>query len=217
METATSVVIVGIISALVVAAIFASMALDRRRTRALGEAARGAGCTFDADATFFVRQGPGSLPLFQRGHSHRFTNLVQPHDDANLALFELRYSTGGGEDESSADQVVFAVRRRGEWPTFELRPEGFFQRVGQALLNMTDFDFPEHPIFSKRYVLRGPDEEAVRSLFQPDVIAFFESEPGWFIEADHLWLVAFRERIRMKPRTLPDFVERGRRLEATFR
>ncbi|MGE4615272.1 MAG: hypothetical protein AAEJ46_13135, partial [Planctomycetota bacterium] len=38
-----------------------------------------------------------------------------------------------------------------------------------------DFDFSAHPAFSKKYRLRGTDEDAIRDLFRPEVREYFEN------------------------------------------
>ena len=49
-------------------------------------------------------------------------------------------------------------------PRFELKPEGFFDRIG-SVLGGHDIDFAEDPEFSRACRLKGPDEPAIRETF----------------------------------------------------
>jgi hypothetical protein len=53
-------------------------------------------------------------------------------------------------------------------PEFELRSENMFHKIGKAF-GCQDINFESHPEFSKRYLLRGADEEAVRTFFTPEM------------------------------------------------
>ena len=60
-------------------------------------------------------------------------------------------------------------------PSFHLRPEFSLDRVA-TLAGTDDVDFDDHPEFSKRYCLIGPDHAAIRSIFKPALIEHFESD-----------------------------------------
>ena len=53
-------------------------------------------------------------------------------------------------------------------PRFALTREGLLHRVGAAL-GFQDIDFDEDPEFSKRFVLKGDDEHAIREIFADDL------------------------------------------------
>ena len=96
-------------------------------------------------------------------------------------------------------------------PEFELRPEHFFHKIGQAL-GYSDIDFETHPEFSRRYLLRGPDEAAIRDFFQPELLSFFESNQGVSLEASGDRLIYYRARKRIKPEEVRAFMEEGFRV-----
>jgi len=75
-----------------------------------------------------------------------------------------------------------------------------------------DIDFPEDPEFSRRYRLRGTDENAVRELFHVGVRQHLAGDGGWSIEGDGDWVLVFRGDRRVAPDDLVDFVERTRRV-----
>jgi len=67
-------------------------------------------------------------------------------------------------------------------PAFTLQPEGWKQKVAQAVKG-DDIDFVDTPDFSSRFQLRGEDADAVRRLFTPDVREFFQTHRGVFAES----------------------------------
>jgi len=57
-------------------------------------------------------------------------------------------------------------------PTFSLRPESFFHKIGAAI-GMQDIDFEEHADFSDNFVLTGDDEQLVRQFFDNGLLNEF--------------------------------------------
>ncbi|MEC9473853.1 MAG: hypothetical protein VX584_04130, partial [Actinomycetota bacterium] len=62
-------------------------------------------------------------------------------------------------------------------PTFVIRPENLFHKIGSTF-GYQDIDFDAHPTFSKRYLLRGPDEEAIRNTFTDEFLSSYERHKG---------------------------------------
>ena len=96
-------------------------------------------------------------------------------------------------------QTVVAFRlQEDRLPTFDLQPKSRL-----PLFNPGDLRFASHPGFSALYVLRGPDEQAIRALFQPHVLDAF-SVPGpqaWVVQGQGEWLIAYRQKVAMLPTT----------------
>jgi len=65
-------------------------------------------------------------------------------------------------------------------------------------------EFGEHPVFSTRYQLKGPEPEAVRKLFVSSVLDFFEQqqEPLPCVEKAGKWLVTYRKDMLVGPAAL---------------
>ena len=67
---------------------------------------------------------------------------------------------------STTAQAVLSFRSPGlNLPRFVLRPAALFHRMGDVV-GLHDIDFDAHPQFSKKYLLRGTDDEKVRDLFR---------------------------------------------------
>ncbi|GAB5417402.1 MAG: hypothetical protein Crog4KO_29840 [Crocinitomicaceae bacterium] len=79
-------------------------------------------------------------------------------------------------------------------PEFTLESEGIFDKLFERLSikGSTDIDFEEAPLFSSKLKLTGPDEAAIRELFTPDLLAFFESEELYHIECNGRALIIFK-------------------------
>ena len=101
-------------------------------------------------------------------------------------------------------------------PQFALRPEHLFHKIGQVM-GYQDIDFDSHPEFSKRYLLRGADEEAVRRAFGSGVLSYFEQQTKISCEADRGQLIFYRPRKRVAAEEVDGFVKEGVQVLALLR
>jgi len=125
------------------------------------------------------------------------------------SVFDYSYTVSGGENSSTFTQTVVAFRQDHQLPWFELRPEGFLDRIADAFVHR-DIDFETHPEFSKRYALRGDDGTAIRVVFTPALLSFFEMLPPerkWHIEGSGFTLLAYRANLTVAPQEIRTFVE----------
>jgi hypothetical protein len=101
-------------------------------------------------------------------------------------------------------------------PSFVLFPESFFSKLGK-LFGGTDINFPEAPVFSKKYILRGPDEAAIRALFTPGLLQFLEQQQRPLsIDAAGETLFAHRTSRRAKPEEFEAYIAEGKQILAKF-
>ena len=204
---------------LIVAALIAyGFIADRKRTAAFAEAAADLGFEFDPSPRANLPDDLTNLYLFTQGRSRRARNILHGRTaDLDVSVFDYHYTTGSGKNRTSYNQTV-ACFRTGDLhlPTFSLRPESFWHRIG-GLLGMQDIDFDTHPVFSKAYLLKGPEEAAVREVFTPEVLEFFEERTGLCVEADSKVLVFYRQNKRVDPATVRDFLAEGFAVMTTFR
>jgi carbonic anhydrase len=82
-----------------------------------------------------------------------------------------------------------------EVPEFILEKEGILDRAF-ALAGFQDIDFKHFTKFSRRFVLKGPDERAIRELMTPELLEFFEHEDVYHIECAGRELVIFETFMR---------------------
>ena len=86
-----------------------------------------------------------------------------------------------------------------------MRPEGFLDKIGGAL-GFQDINFDTHPEFSKLFVLKGPDETAIRSYFAPTVLEYFEGHAGNSLEGYGQTMFFYRSNLCRKPEELKDML-----------
>jgi len=91
-------------------------------------------------------------------------------------------------------------------PEFALEPESLHTKLSEVS-GGRDIDFTEHPEFSKRYYLRGDDEQVVRSFFSGPVIQFLESHDEMHIECHKHRLLIFKKRDLMTPEEIEGAVK----------
>jgi len=156
--------------------------------------------------------------LFKKGHSRRITHLVQGQaNEIDLKVFDYRYTTGGGRNASAHRQSVLLLRTPDlNLPAFTLRPEGLLDKIG-AVFGLQDMDIEDRPDFSKHFILRGLDEAALRRLFRPEVLAWYETHHGVSTEGAGQELVFYRAGKRVPPEGLPARLEEGFALLTLFR
>lgn len=156
--------------------------------------------------------------LFSQGHSKKIKNVLNKEmDAAKVSVFDYRYTTGGGQHQSTVSQtVVYFSSDKLNLPEFYLRPEHIFHKVGGAF-GYKDIDFESFPQFSKSYFLRGKYEEQIRAVFSGSVISFFENNEGLSCEGSGSKMILCKAGKTIKPDELPVFLEKGRELFRLFK
>lgn len=78
-------------------------------------------------------------------------------------------------------------------PDFALEPEGLLTRFSE-LGGSKDIDFSDHPVFSKKYYLRGDQEDKIREFFTEGALQFLESHEEIHIECHKSKLLFYKKR-----------------------
>ena len=190
--------------------IYWSHVSSKRRTEAFKEQADQMGLRFVDNPDSQAYQQFDSFKLFNRGRSRRMTNLVEGDSgDVKISIFDYRYTTGSGKNSTTHNQTIIALQSQQlHCPEFTMRPEGFFDKIGSAM-GFQDLNFDTHPEFSKLFVLKGPDEEAIRNYFKPTVLEFFERNPNNSLEASNDTMFFYRNRKRREPEELKDMLSQA--------
>ena len=127
----------------------------------------------------------------------------------SMAIFDYQFTTGGGKNQQTHRQTVISFKSEHLLiPDFEVRPENVFHKIGQAF-GYGDIDFDSHPVFSKKFLLRGPDEPAIRELFTDEKLTFFENYLGICAEGGADQLLFYRARKIVKPDMINEFMTEG--------
>jgi hypothetical protein len=199
--------------ALMAAIIVGSVLYAKKRTRELTAAAQQIGFRFVGKHW----SGPALLSkpkisLLQRTRG-RFSNVMTGSSGRlEISLFDYTYPMG----KSSVTQTVAAFSQDQPLTSFALRPENFLDRIGDAIVH-NDIDFDSNPEFSKRYLLKSPDEAATRRLFTPSLLTYLEQfQTNWHIEGTGPTLMVYRGGKSASPSDLPAFLEETSRIARTF-
>jgi len=150
------------------------------------------------------------LHLFSVGRSKKIKNLMEGEaNNAELAVFDYQYTTGGGQHSHTSRQTVFCIWSPKLYlPKFSMRPEGIFHKIGSAF-GYQDIDFDSHPEFSKKYLLKGDNEESIRQLFNNKLLNDIESQKNICIEGEGNQLVFYSYKKRIKPDDIENFMDEG--------
>lgn len=177
---------------------------QRKRTREMAAIAQQIGFRFLGDHW----GGPGPSPRFETPLLHQrresFSNAMTGSSGAlPVTIADYTYRM----HKSHVTYTVAYFSAGSELPPFELRPEGMFDKIGDALFH-TDIKFDSHPEFSTRYVLRSPDEAPTRRLFTPGLLSYMEQiPPKWHIEASGMILSINSGEPPVRPADLPYFLD----------
>jgi hypothetical protein len=147
--------------------------------------------------------------IFDAGHLPTVLNHLRGlRDDAEVDIFDYRGSAGRGRYEKYWTHTVLSARVGGmNVPHFRIIPRHFLDKIGN-LLGFQDVTFDSHPQFSRMYLLKGKGEKALRRLFSPNVLEYFEDHPG-------LKIYGFSDRFvfyasgRLSVSRMRDFVAEG--------
>ena len=173
---------------------------ERERTEQLRATAPMLGWQFVDTATFDWIPNLDKFPLFNSGHSKVIRNMLYGElEGLKAALFDYQYTVGHGKHRQTFNQsVVYFEPRDLNLPSFSLRPEHAFHKLA-AVFGYQDIDFGQRPTFSSKYLLRGPDEQAIRNTFTDAILNFYETNQGTSTDAGGNQLFIFRANHRAAP------------------
>ena len=192
---------------------------SEQRTKEFKRISEQLGMTFSARVKGRAKdQATPPLPLFREGRSRVVTNML--HGDSELLgfaeEFEVRIFAYGfaqqQQDQHVMQSVICFQSPQLNLPKFQLRPEEWHHKIGSKL-GYQDIDFESHPTaveFSKKYLLRGKDEQKIRALFTDTVLTFFS------VDRDKVWLegsgdqlISYRWCQLIEPEDIPAFMKEG--------
>ncbi len=135
--------------------------------------------------------------------------------NAEFAIFDHRYTsglvtmTGSTKNSSTYKQTAIYFNSTNlNLPRFTLSPENLLHKIESAF-GYQDIDFPTHPDFSKRFLLRGEDETKIRALFTNKLLNFLESQQKITIEGGGNQLILYRDNKRIRPEEWQSFIDQG--------
>lgn len=211
-------IIIPIAAAVIVAVVVIALYFEKKRAEAIRAAAEAMGFSYAKKGGASLLNALMPFTLFKQGHSRKIHHVLHGKaNDIDVTVMDYRYTTGGGKNSSTHQQTVLLFRSDLlQLPSFVLRPEHVFDKIGGAL-GFQDIDFDAYPEFSRRYVLKGKDEEAIRALFHKDILTFYEQQRGISTEGLGKTLLYYRASRRVKPAELQAFIADGLTVFGLFR
>jgi hypothetical protein len=82
-----------------------------------------------------------------------------------------------------------------------LSPESLFHKIAGAF-GYQDIDFHTHPDFSRQYLLRSPDEKAVREFFNYELLEFFEKHKKISVESVENEFIYYKQKKKLSPKEI---------------
>jgi hypothetical protein len=205
-----SVFFIFLIIGLIAVVLVYSWRKEKERTRVLQAAAAQLGWSFAASAPLNMIAGLERFALFNSGEGRRITNFMYGEaSGTKAAVFDYAYTTGSGKNRQTHYQsVVYLEPGNLSLPLFTLRPENFLYKVFTAF-GYQDIDFGQRPEFSRQYILRGQDEQAIRRTFNDGLLSFYESYPGTCTDGGGNQLFVYRAGYRFQPQEIQAYVGLG--------
>jgi hypothetical protein len=201
--------------ALALAIVIWAILSARKRTQELTRLAPQIGLTFMGKAW----HGPFLDPLHKTSLLQRtrggFSNvMVGSAGNLQTIVFDYTYRAG----KSTSSQTLACFSHDQQIPPFVLKPENLFDRLGDAFVH-NDIDFDSNPVFSERYALKSPEEQATRRLFTPSLLASMERLPadkGWTIEGNGANLFIYRHGRTVPAANLQTFLQETSTIASTI-
>jgi len=200
-----------------IVATIASSRREHERTRQMVNVASLLGWQFSEAAAMNWIPNLDTFALFSQGHSKQIRNAMYGEiDGVKAAVFDYYYVVGHGKHRSTFNQaVVYFEPRNLNLAPFSLRPEHTFHKIISAF-GYQDIDFGNRPDFSSKYLLRGPDEQGIRSIFTDALLGFYEMNEGASTDGGGNQLFIFRQNQRPSPHETQAFLNWGLQLQRLF-
>ena len=190
---------------------------DEQRLKKLKDFAEQMGMEFSMKGDSALRE---SLSLFDLFKESQIANVL--HGDSEqlgygeefkVRILECSYVVASGEHSTKTivQTVIYFRSPQLSLPRFGVRPEEWHHKL-RSKLGYQDIDFESHPTaveFSKKYLLRGKDEQKIRALFTDEVLAFFAGQDKLCVEGFSSHLCFYRAEKLIEPEDIPAFMKEG--------
>ncbi len=140
-----------------------------------------------------------NFSFFDRRPIEMKSNSLQGLDKENNAQWEIAdivFDEGALLALEVYQTTVHIVRLSTPIPQFIIDKEGLYDKIFSKVKAFSgskkDINFKKHKKFSKKFLLSGDDEEAIRKFFTPDLIRFLEKNEIHHIESNGEALMIFK-------------------------
>lgn len=196
MEVIIPVLLIGLVIAIIVAVVI----INQKHNQAMQALAQDLKLQFFPKGNSNLQTYLANFELFSVGKYQKVRNLMmgkvknQRGVEIHAAIFEYFYTVGHHSDTDTYGQtIVLFYDPSLHLPRFSLRSEHLIDKIANQF-GFKDINFPEFPQFSKRYRLHADNESAIRRLFQPNLLKFYEGQKDpWRVgtEANSSYMMIF--------------------------
>ncbi len=210
-------IIIGILT-VVGLIIFAAWLYEKKRSEALQRIADALNFSFERKGDELLLAIHNNFDLFSKGRSKKISNVMHGSSgDMDITIMDYKYTVGSGKNSTTYSQTLIVVQSKYlQLPSFTLSPENIFHKIG-GIFGYKDIDFNSHPKFSKQYLLRGDDEEAIRNTFNDELLEFYEKNKALNTESDYDKFIYYRAAKRLGPKDIQAFLQEGINLYGLFK
>ncbi|RLG15093.1 MAG: hypothetical protein DRN71_02195 [Candidatus Nanohalarchaeota archaeon] len=197
-----------LIAAIILAIVAFAFWSEKKRREELKTAAHRMAFSFSPEKDVNLTVPMGNMKLFTKGHSRKAHNIMKGETNrVHWTVFDYEYTVGYGRHSHTYNLTVASAQLHDlSLPKFSLGPESFFDKLGD-MIGYKDIDFDSNPEFSKRYLLKGMDESAIRKLFTHEILHYFEKRTGTInIETDKNSIIVYTSGRRVDPKDMRAFI-----------
>jgi MFS superfamily sulfate permease-like transporter len=122
-------------------------------------------------------------------------NVLSKYDEyGKVEVSDITLTEGAGAAQHDTKiTVIHLSDLQLSIPDFALEPESLFTKLSELSFGK-DLDFSGHPVFSKKYYLRGEQEFEIRTFFSAALLSFLETHEDLHIESHRNKLLIYKKR-----------------------
>ena len=198
--------------------IYRQVKLSEQRSKKFKNLAEQMGMEFSVEDEWDIG---ASLSAFDMFWEADITNVLSGDseqlgygEEFEVTVLECSYVVASGEDSTKTivQTVICFHSPQLSLPDFSMRREEWHHKL-RSKLGYQDIDFESHPTaveFSKKYLLRGEDEQTIRALFTDAVLTFFAAHPDKVcVEGSDDQLIWYQPGKIIEPEDIPAFMKEG--------
>jgi hypothetical protein len=162
---------------------------EKKRREALQAIAMQLGFSFSPDKDHACAQQYGFLNHMDDGSDRYAFNIMQgtAADGSSCSIFDYHYETYSTDSKGRRTThhhyySIFTLILPQSFPELEIKPEGLFSKLGQAL-GFDDIDF-ESMEFSKRYQVKSDDKKFAYDFCNARMIDYLLRQQDLIIEVE---------------------------------
>ncbi len=138
-----------------------------------------------------------------------FNLLFRADPERQFAAFTVDQHTLERSTVNRVVKVFLAASESFALPRFKLVPKNLSHRIDRE----PDINFPESPVFSRRFLLQGEPEDRVRALFSPRLREYLQGRREMVLEGRDNCLIIIDPRAKL-PRLIREGMEIATLIEA---